>query len=401
VTAVILAVTTACAGGGGGAGGGGNGDGGGTSKGGDDGAPKVTITPGNGAQKARPDQGVVVKATGGTLQNVTVKAGKNDVPGQMSADHLTWRSKWTLTPGTSYRTSASALGTGGKTTTATSAFRTLKPAVPLTIIDVTPARGETVGVGMPITVLFNRAVGDKAAVERSLELHSTKPTVGAWFWVNDRQVIFRTRNGRYWPADQRVSFTAHLAGVKSAAGVYGSGDVTHNFRIGDSHLITVNAKTHRLVVKKNGKVYRSWGVSLGTGGDVQSDGVDHLLTTSGVHLTMAKVRLERMVAPGKKKGDPGYYDEKVPFATRISNSGEYIHQNMDDPTCLGNRNCSHGCVRSPAANAEWFFGWAYRGDVVVITGTRRQLGWDNGWGYYQKPWKQWVKGSALDAPVTT
>jgi lipoprotein-anchoring transpeptidase ErfK/SrfK len=404
VVAVVLAATAACGGsaggGAGGAGGAGNG-GGGTSKGGENGAPKVTITPGNGAQKARPDQGIVVTAAGGTLQSVTVKAAGAAVPGTMSADHLTWRSKWTLTPGASYEASASAAGTGGKTTTATSAFRTLKPAVPLTITDVTPNRGEVVGVGMPITVLFNRPVGNKAAVERALEIHSTKPAVGAWLWVNDREVIFRTKNGSYWHANQKVSFTAHLAGVKAGSGVYGSADVTHNFRIGDSHIITVNSKTDRLVVKKNGKVFKTWGVSLGTGGDVQSDGVDHLLTTSGVHLTMAKSRVERMISPGKKKGDPGYYDEKVPFATRISNSGEYIHQNMDDPTCLGNRNCSHGCVRSPAASAQWFYGWAYRGDVVIITGTNRQLGWDNGWGYYQKPWKQWVKGSALNASVTT
>jgi lipoprotein-anchoring transpeptidase ErfK/SrfK len=361
----------------------------------------VTITPANGAQKARPDKGIVVTAVGGTLQNVTVKAGSAKVPGKMSADHLSWRSTWTLTPSTSYQTSASALGTDGKTTTVTSTFRTLKPATPLTIVDVTPARGETVGVGMPVAVIFNRSVGDKAAVERSLEITSTKHTVGAWFWVNAREVIFRTKNGSYWPADQNVTFTAHLAGVKSGAGVYGSGDVTHKFRIGDSHIITVNSKTDRLVVKKNGKVYKTWGVSLGTGGDVQSDGVDHLLTTSGVHLTMAKSRMERMTPPGKKKGDLGWYDEMVPWATRISNSGEYIHQNMDDPTCLGDRNCSHGCVRSPASSAQWFYGWAYRGDVVIITGTARQLGWDNGWGYYQKPWKQWVNGSALNAPITT
>lgn len=35
---------------------------------------------------------------------------------------------------------------------------------------------------------------------------------------------------------------------------------------------------------------------------------------------------------------------------------------------------------------------------MTITGTDRELEWDNGWGYWQLPWEEWVKGSALHAP---
>jgi hypothetical protein len=37
---------------------------------------------------------------------------------------------------------------------------------------------------------------------------------------------------------------------------------------------------------------------------------------------------------------------------------------------------------------------------VTITGTPRVLAWDNGWGYWQKSWPAWLKGSSA-GPVTT
>ncbi|MBC6463603.1 L,D-transpeptidase, partial [Actinomadura sp. HBU206391] len=195
-----------------------------------------------------------------------------------------------------------------------------------------------------------------------------------------------------------------LAGVKAATGVYGTSDLTRRFTIGDSHIITVSTKTHRLVVRKNGKVIKTWGISAGKGGMIRN-GVDVYQTTSGVHLTMAKVRVERMtsawmgVDPKDKKN--GGYDEKIPFAVRISNSGEYIHSMASTVWAQGRQNVSHGCLNSPPAAAEWFFNWAYLGDPVIITGSTRKLDAFNGWSYYQMPWSQWVKGGALDRVVET
>lgn len=370
--------------------------------------PVVKITPVNGSRSARPDQGVTITATGGTLQDVTVKAKGTDVPGTLSADKTSWKSLWTLTPGGSYQVSATAIGSKGKTTTATSAFRAVTGTAATSIVQVLPNKGETVGIGMPIMVQFNQEIPAKAqaAVEKSFEIISDQPTEGAWRWVSAGysfnglpSAIFRPKTP--WKANQKVTVIVHYAGVRVSAGVYGQADITHNFRIGDAHTITVNNSTHQLVVRKNGKVIRSWGVSLGTGGDVQSDGVDHLKTTSGVHLTMDKANPVLMVSPGKKPGDPGYYKELVPWATRISNSGEYIHQTVGQTACLGVQNCSHGCVRSPAADAQWFYAWSYRGDMVTITGTGRQLDWSNGWGYWQMSFDKWMKGSALNQSITT
>ncbi|WP_245919904.1 L,D-transpeptidase [Actinomadura mexicana] len=403
VVALVLGLATAC----GGSSGGGDGGGGTTTKG-DDGAPQVTITPANGSGKARPDQGVMVTAAGGRLGDVSVKLKGADVPGSLSADKTKWRSTWTLQPGGSYQVSATATSDKGKSTTATSAFRTTRSTAATRVNNVVPSQNETVGTGMPVFVQFNKAVPEKAkpAIERAIEISSTTPTEGAWRWLTAGEsfnglpsVVFRPKHP--WKARQTVTVKVHFAGLKIGDDVFGDRDTVRTFKVGDSHVVNINARTHRAVVKKNGRTVRNWGVSLGSGGDVQGDGVDHLLTTSGVHLTMDHVRLERMRPPGKKKGDPGWYDEKVPWATRISNSGEYIHQNMDDPTCLGNRNCSHGCVRSPANDAQWFFHWSYRGDLVTITGTKRSLQWTNGWGYWQLSFSKWTSGSALGKPITT
>jgi lipoprotein-anchoring transpeptidase ErfK/SrfK len=402
VAALVAGLATAC-------GGGGDDGGGKTSpKGGAEGVPQLTITPANGSGKARPDQGVTVTAAGGKLSQVAVKYKGTDVPGTLSADKTSWKSKWTLVPGGRYEVSATAASPKGKTSSATSSFRTVSDTALTKINNVIPDANETVGTGMPVMIQFTKSVPEKArpAVERAIEISSGTPTKGAWRWLSAGEsfnglpsVVFRPEHP--WKPHQKVSVTVHYAGLKIGDNVFGDKDVTRKFKIGDSHTITVNSKTHRLVVKKNGKTVRSWGVSLGTGGEVQNDGIDHLKTTSGMHLTMAHSRLERMVAPGKKKGDPGYYDEKVPFATRISNSGEYIHQNMDDPSCLGNRNCSHGCVRSPGGDAQWFYGWSYRGDMVNITGTGRDLEYWNGWGYWQMPFSKWAEGSVLKQTVTT
>ncbi|TDC67833.1 L,D-transpeptidase [Actinomadura sp. GC306] len=399
---LVLGLVAACGGGddGGGRGGGGEPPA-------DDGLPRVAIVPADGSGKARPDQGVTVTAAGGTLGRVSVKLKGADVPGRLSPDKTTWRSKWTLQPGGRYEVSATATSPEGKSATATSAFRTSRAVAATRVNNVVPSEGETVGTGMPVFVQFNKAVPERAkpAIERSVEISSTTPTEGAWRWLSAGEsfnglpsLVFRPK--RPWKPRQKVSVTVHYAGLRIGDRVFGDRDVTRNFTIGDSHTVTINAKTHRLVAKQNGRTVRSWGVSLGSGGEVKN-GVDTLLTTSGVHLTMDRSRMERMVSPGKKKGDPGWYDEKIPWATRITNSGVYIHQNTADPACLGKRNCSHGCVRSPTADAKWFYHWSYRGDIVTITGTKRELTWTNGWAYWQLPFSKWAKGSALGKPITT
>ncbi|MFC0866178.1 Ig-like domain-containing protein [Sphaerimonospora cavernae] len=351
-------------------------------------APSIKISPVKGSATVRPDKTVIVTAAGGALEEVTVQAaGGTPVEGKFNADRTRWISRQPLKPASKYTVSAKASGEGGPATVA-SQFTTLKPKYELAVADVTPGiKGETVGVGMPIMVTFNQAVTDKATVEKALEIDAEKPVKGAWRWINDRLVIYRP--AKFWPAHQKVTFTANLTGVRGGRDMYGVEDHTETIKIGAAWVSTVNVKTHMMVVKRDGKTVQTMKISAGNGTTRE------YTTTSGIHLTMERGNPVTMISPGKKEGDPGYYKEIVDHAVRISSSGEYVHSAPWSVGSQGRANVSHGCVNAHPTQAKWYYDNFHRGDVVKIVGTNRPLEWNNGWGFWQMPFSQWQKGSAL------
>jgi lipoprotein-anchoring transpeptidase ErfK/SrfK len=351
---------------------------------------QVTITPAQGAKKARPDQDVVVKAAGGALDTVNVQLKGKAVPGDFNAQKTEWRSRWTLKPATTYTVSATAKNSIGAVSQAASTFRTLKPDATVTAsLDwiLEGNQGKDYGVGTPIILDFDTPVANKAEVEKALEVKAEKPVEGAWRWMGDQKVIYRPKT--YWQPHQKVTLTARLAGVRAAKGVYGMKDLTRTFEIGQSRITKIDLKKHKMTVTVDGKKARSVPVSGGNGSTLE------YTTTSGVHMTMEKGNPVRMIAPGRKKGDPGYYDLLIGYAVRISNSGEYLHQTSGEEWCLGEQNCSHGCVRQPTGDAIWFYKNVQPGDIVDVKGTKRKLQYDNGWSFWQLSWTKWKKGSAL------
>ncbi|HUR04796.1 MAG TPA: L,D-transpeptidase, partial [Nonomuraea sp.] len=218
------------------------------------------------------------------------------------------------------------------------------------------------------------------------EVDAQKPVDGAWRWINDTTVIYRT--AKYWPAHQKVKFNARLAGVKGGKGLYGVKDYDTSLKIGARVISKVDTKKHMMYVYRDGKRVQTMRISAGMATTRE------YTTTSGVHLTMERGNPVRMISPGRKKGDPGYYDVMINHAVRISNSGEYVHA-KDNVWAQGRSNVSHGCINSRPDQALWFYDNFQRGDVVDITGTTRDLEWNNGWGFWQLPFSKWKKGSAL------
>ncbi|MCR3742956.1 Lipoprotein-anchoring transpeptidase ErfK/SrfK [Actinomadura glauciflava] len=347
----------------------------------------VTITPANGTAQVKPDGTIEVKASGAKLRDVTVQGAGAAISGKYGDGHKTWRSARTLTPGTSYTVTAQA-GDGGKARTVTSSFTTLKPAETLSITDVTPnLTGEKVGVGMPIFVRFNRPVTDRAAVERTLRVSPDKPVEGAWRWVGSDQVIYRTKT--YWQPHQTVRFQADLAGVNAGGGVYGAKDARATISIGAAQITTGDIGDHRMTVTRDGKKLRTVPFSAGNGETRE------FTTTSGVHLLMEKGNPVTMTSPGRKEGDAGYYKTVVNYAVRFSNSGEYVHSAPWSVGSQGSANVSHGCLNVSPADAKWFYDVMQRGDVIDLTGTDREVEWDNGWSVWQLSFDKWRQGSAL------
>jgi lipoprotein-anchoring transpeptidase ErfK/SrfK len=350
-------------------------------------APTIAITPEEGSTKVSPGKKVVVTAAGGTLDDVVAEGDGEPVDGKYNADKTRWISKTPLKPDASYTITA----TSG-VTTAASTFTTQKPERVLAIADVTPnVKGEKVGVGMPIMVRFTQPVTNKAAVERALKVESEKPVSGAWRWIDDKYVIYRP--AKYWAAHQTVTFNADLDGVKAGKGLWGMKDYDYSMKIGAKMISKVAADKHMMYVYRDGKRVQTMRISAGMATTRE------YTTTSGVHLTMERDNPVRMISPGRKKGDPGYYDVMIDHAVRISNSGEYVHA-KNNVWAQGVRNVSHGCINARPDQAKWYFDNFQRGDVVEITGTKRDLEWNNGWGFWQMSFTQWKKGSALSGDQT-
>ncbi|TMR91868.1 L,D-transpeptidase [Nonomuraea basaltis] len=348
--------------------------------------PVVQISPAFDTKRARPDRGLVVTARGGTLSKVQAHEGGEPVPGRLDDSRTIWRSDWTLKPAAEYTVTATAAGAGGPATVAMGRFRTRPAERTFQVASTAPLPGETVGTGMPIIIDFDIPVEDKAAVERALEVKAEHPAEGAWRWTSDTRVVYRTRS--FWTPRQQVTVTAHLAGVRPAAGVYGTTNSTFAFTVGRGQTSTIDTRTHQMVVDRDGEIVQSMAISAGRGTTRE------YTTTSGIHLTMDKGDPVRMVSPGREKGDPGYYDMLIGHAVRISDSGEYVHA-KDNVWAQGKENVSHGCINSRPDQAAWFYANSLRGDPVTITGTDRELEWDNGWGFWQLSWEKWTQGSAL------
>ena len=80
---------------------------------------------------------------------------------------------------------------------------------------------------------------------------------------------------------------------------------------------------------------------------------------------------------------------------RISNDGEFVHENPNSVGAQGHTNVSHGCINLSEANATWFFNHMGIGDVVEVTnsGGPQLPVWDL-YGDWGVPWSTWSAGNA-------
>jgi lipoprotein-anchoring transpeptidase ErfK/SrfK len=342
--------------------------------------PQVTITPGGGTRDAKPGRGITVTAAGGKLTHVSVRAGADPVRGTMNAAQTSWHTKkWALGVSTTYTVTATAAASGGQPVTKTSTFRTLTPARTFRTM-IFEGLHKTYGVGMPILLTFSEPVTNKAAVERSLQVRTSKPVVGAWYWDGDQTLSFRPR--QYWPAHTKVSFTGHLDGVEAAPGLYGNHTLTQSFYIGRSLIVVASTSSHHMNLYRDGKFYRHWPISTGKPGDN---------TPNGTYLTIEKGNPVLMKGPG--------YRLKVPWSVRFTWSGDYLHDAFWSVGQQGFTNVSHGCVNMAPADAEAYYKMAVPGDPVTITGSPRAGVWGNGWTHWFLSWKNYLRGSALNQAV--
>ncbi len=343
------------------------------------------IAPASGSEHVSTSAAITVTSASGPIRSVQVTAGHRQAPvsGHLSTTgggrRAIWHSTWALHTAQRYTVTATAAGTGGKTVSTTSTFSTITPADTFHA-EIYEGYRQTFGVGMPIILYFSQPITRRAAVERALQVTTSKPVYGAWYWDGDKTLYFRPEN--YWPAHTTVSLDGHLDGLAGAKGMYGAADLTQTFRIGGSLIVTASAASHHLHVYRNGHLLYTWPISTGRPGDDTPD---------GTYLTIDKGNPVLMTGPG--------YSLEVPWSVRFTWTGDYLHDAYWSVGEQGFTNVSHGCVNMSPADAQTYYEMENPGDPVMITGSPLAGTWDNGWTVWFLSFRKLVKGSALDEAV--
>ncbi|MFE9220239.1 Ig-like domain-containing protein [Streptomyces lavendulae] len=347
----------------------------------------ITITPADGTVDAGV-AGTVVTATRGTLTEVTVVAADKNTPvkGSLSADKKTWKPDSPLERATTYKVVAKA-GDQGDTVTEQASFTTVSAAKSF-LGTFTPDDGAKVGVGMPVSITFDKPIKDKRAVGSALKVtcSSGQQVVGHWF--SDTRIDFRPKE--YWEAGSTVTLELRLADVEASSGIKGIQQKTVSFSIARSQVSTVDVDTCTMTVVRDGQVIKTIPISAGSKKNP---------TYNGQMVISEKHKETRM--DGATVGFGGEYDiPDVPHAMRLSTSGTFIHGNYWSSGVFGRSNTSHGCIGlSDAQGANdsgtpgaWFYENSVIGDVVVVKNSPdATIRPDNGLNGWNLGWNDWVK----------
>ncbi|MFF7353306.1 MULTISPECIES: L,D-transpeptidase [Streptomyces] len=359
---------------------------------------QITITPRDGSDNASINNSAGVTVAKGTLTGVTMTTQDGRaVAGQLSADRKSWKPTVQLQRSTTYKIAAQAKDSEGRIANENASFTTVSPANSF-IGTFTPDDGATVGVGMPVSLNFDKAITNKAAVQKGVTVTSSSGQEVACHWFSANRMDCRP--DQYWKAGSTVTLKLALDGVEGAPGVTGIQQKTVTFHIGRNQVSYVDAKTKQMKVTQDGKVVKTIPISAGA--------PEHT-TYQGQMVISEKFKQTRMngATVGFKDGDgKGEYDIKdVPHAMRLTNSGTFIHGNYwGAPSVFGGVNTSHGCVGlqdkkgadDPNTPAAWFYSHSLIGDVVVVQNTGdKTVSPDNGLNGWNMSWAQWKAGSAV------
>lgn len=344
----------------------------------------ITTDPPDKAAGLSPLTPVTVSVARGKLGEVSVTNPQGaPVPGQLDPDGTRWKAAEPLAYGKTYTISANAIGDDNRSVSRTFTFSTIQPKT-LTYPSINPLNGETVGVGMPLSIYFDEPIADRQAAEDAITVTTNPPVHGTFYWFSKKEVHWRPRE--YWQPGTKVTVEIRDYGKDFGNGVYGQEDRTSRFTIGDSFIARADGATHQMTVDINGRTVKTMPISMGSKEFPSANGV-HVVTERNATKVMDSTTFGLAL-------DAGGYQTKVQWATRISNGGEFVHAAPWSVAQQGHSNVSHGCINLSPENAKWFFDNAKKGDVVINTNTGGPdlKPWD-GFGDWQIPWDQWVSGN--------
>ncbi|MFF3327739.1 Ig-like domain-containing protein [Streptomyces sp. NPDC002889] len=359
---------------------------------------RIAISPKNGATNASINNAAKVTVSEGTLTEVTMTTADGAaVRGTLAADGKSWKPDAPLQRSTTYKIAATAKDAKGLEAHENSSFTTVSPDNSF-IGNFTPEDGSTVGVGMPVSINFNKAITDRKAVQSGITVTSSSGQEIVGHWFNGQRLDFRP--DQYWQEGSTVTLKLELDGVEGAPGVFGVQQKTVTFTIGRNQVTTVDASAKTMTVTQDGKTVKTIPISAGSPENP---------TYNGQMVISEKFKETRMngATVGFTDDDgKGEYDIKdVPHAMRLSSSGTFIHGNYwGADSVFGSVNTSHGCVGlndvkgagDPNQPGAWFFDNSIVGDVVVVKNSKdTTIKPDNGLNGWNLDWAQWKAGSAV------
>lgn len=358
---------------------------------------KIAILPKNGATNASINNAAKVSVTEGTLTQVTMTTeGGQAVKGTLAADSKSWAPDAQLERSTTYKVAVTAKDDKGLTAHENASFTTVAPGNSF-IGNFTPEDGSTVGVGMPVSINFNKAIANRKAVQAGITVSSTSGQEVVGHWFNSQRIDFRP--DQYWQEGSTVTLKLALDGVEGAPGVVGVQQKTVTFKIGRNQVSTVDVKSKMMTVTQDGKTIREIPISAGA---------PSTPTYNGQMVISEKFKETRMdgATVGFTDADgKGEYDiTDVPHAMRLSTSGTFIHGNYwGADGVFGKSNTSHGCIGlndkqgadDPKQPGAWFYDGSMIGDVVIVKNSKdKTIKPDNGLNGWNMNWADWKAGSA-------
>lgn len=357
---------------------------------------RIKITGKDGSDSASINTGGNITVKGGKLTSVTMKAAQSgtQVEGELAANGKSWKPKQALERATKYEVTAKAKDGEGRKAVENSTFTTVSPDNSF-IGTYAGEDGAKVGVGMPVSITFDKQITNKKAVQSAIKVKSTsgQEIVGHWFG-NDR-LDFRPED--YWKPNTKITVDLNLDGVKGGNGITGVQDKTVTFNVGRSQITTVDAKTYKMKVVRDGKTIKTIPISAGSAKNPTYNGK---MVISEKH---KETRMDGNTVGFGRKGAEGYDIKDVPHAMRLSTSGTFIHGNYWGAP-FGSGNTSHGCVGMKDAkgagdsgtDGAWFYDNSLIGDVVVMKGSPdKTIQPDNGLNGWNMDWSEWKAGSAV------
>ncbi len=344
----------------------------------------IDVYPALNAESVEPDSIVTVSGSAGKIDDVAVTDSTGTViDGTYSPDRTAWVANRRLSPNERYQVVVQGTASStGSSVSQNTRFSTL--TVPadkrLATYSMLPADGATVGVAHPIVVQFNRPVLNRRAVTEALQVTTSEPVEGAWYWIDASTVDYRPKT--FWPSGTKVTVAENLVGVDAGSGVWGVSRHESSFTVGRSQILKVDVDKRRLKVVRDGKVVKTFDVSTGKRG---------WETRNGTKVLMEKVTDKKWT--NEAIDAPEEYSLRSSYAIRMTNSGEFVH---DAPwnNRIGDANTSHGCVGMSVSNMRWVFNNSLVGDPVVVTGSPKKF--NELWNRYQDwnvDWAKWLTGN--------